>query len=67
MLRALMKKKELDKANSDLNALREAATELEKRYADIEKMIEEAETEEEETLEDPNQTGEDNPDEDPER
>ena len=49
MLRALMKKKELDKANSDLKALREAATELEKRYADIEKMIEEAETEEERT------------------
>lgn len=47
MLRALMKKKELDKANSELNALREAAKELEKRYADIEKMIEEAETEEE--------------------
>ena len=47
MLRALMKKKELDKAISDLNALREAATELEKRYADIKNMIEEAETEEE--------------------
>lgn len=49
MLRALMKKKELDKANSDLKALREVAKGLEKRYTEIKQMIEEAETEEERT------------------
>lgn len=49
MLRALMKKKELDKANSDLKVLREVAKGLEKRYTEIKQMIEEAETEEERT------------------
>ena len=47
MLRALMKRKELDKATADLEALRTQMAEFETREADITKMIEEAETEEE--------------------
>ena len=46
-LRALMKRKELDRVNSELETLRKAAEELQKREAEIEKMIEEAETDEE--------------------
>lgn len=44
-LRALMKRKELDKLNKELDELR--AIDFEEREADIAKMIEEAETEEE--------------------
>lgn len=46
-LRALMKRKELDSIQSELEALRKTAEELQTREAEIEKMIEEAETEEE--------------------
>lgn len=46
-LRVLMKRKELDRVNSELETLRKAAEELQTREAEIEKMIEEAETEEE--------------------
>lgn len=46
-LRALMKRKELDRLQSELETLRKTAEELQTREAEIEKMIEEAETEEE--------------------
>ena len=46
-LRALMKRKELDRLNAELETLREKVEGFEAREADIAKMIEEAETEEE--------------------
>lgn len=48
-LRALMKRKELDRLQSELETLRKTAEELQTREAEIEKMIEDAETEEERT------------------
>lgn len=47
MLRALMKRKELDRANEKLTKLREKAAGFETREAELAQMIEEAETEEE--------------------
>lgn len=46
-LRVLMKRKELDRVNGELEVLRKTAEELQTREAEIERMIEEAETEEE--------------------
>ena len=46
-LRALMKRKELDRLNAELETLRKKVEGFEAREADIAKMIEEAETEEE--------------------
>lgn len=46
-LRALMKRKELDKLTSQLDELRAKAAEFEQREADLEGMINEAETDEE--------------------
>lgn len=47
MLRALMKRKELDRANAELTKLRETAEGFETREAELAQMIDEAETEEE--------------------
>lgn len=46
-LRALMKRRELDRLNKELEALRETAAGFETREAEIAKMIDEAETDEE--------------------
>ena len=46
-LRALMKRKELDRLNAELETLRNTAAGFEAREADIATMIEEAETDEE--------------------
>lgn len=48
-LRALMKRKELDRLNSQLEELRAKADGFEKRETDLEGMIDEAQTEEERT------------------
>ena len=47
MLRALMKRKELDRLNAQLTELRKAQEGFATREAEIEGMINEAETEEE--------------------
>lgn len=46
-LRALMKRRELDKANADMAELRKKAESFEQREAELEKAINEAETDEE--------------------